>query len=1128
MADYYEVVTKSGEVRRRPVLSQWDENQTRWVVDNAKELYFVRDDGTRSKMDVASFSPATASRIGVATAPVEYETSEQPEDKGGIFERGAKAAGRAGLGFARHLSAMEGGASMLAEPIVRAVLPDGAKGEPGFAKERKEESDAYWAERIEKLGGEDFWSKAGEWAGFAATTALVRKGLGVGTSPKLPPVTKNIKADIIKLIAAGDKAGVKSLIAKATGREAILSGGTGLIHEAARTGDIASGIAAAPGWAAMGAIAVGGGGLMAKRSAMKILGETEKSESAKRLVSELWSDIVSLKDVSDEAYEARKLYAGTWAKAKSLLESGEQEAVKTIGGKGAAALKDPSPSMVWVTDPLRKYKSAMKKDISDTAKNYFHAKALDAELSRNPKYTLPSGWDAKKIKNTISGVDVDIKKIDSAGYAAIKEMERRIAAHNDWKLKLLKDAEIIGENDIKRMKSARGYYFTLSRDMSDDLLQTLGGKKGSSLKRRSTAGSTRELSDPIEAMTRDFAITVAMAERNKVMKTVLTDMIKKPEFAKTISIVKKGTPDKVYSLNATANSMIKAHAELKPNQFIISRDIGGGEVMKQIIQIDDPLIAKALTTGTPREISEFGKLVDYILVGTAKAKRFGIVTTTSFMVKNLLKSMEQSVIHAPTKDNGKIWSVDNLAYYTAPKSIYNTMRAATRIIKGAPKDLGNDIPKTVEEAIKRGDLEALWLQHGGGGMVQEGKSAFTENAVRSAVAEQVYLNSIKNGATPEVAANRAAMARRNIGGDYGEKGQVVRGTTDVGLPISGRHIPFLNATIAGTRDVAEAIKRDPAGFGIRTFQMSVVPAAIRFNALKDEEWYWDLPANLRVTRQYFTENFWLPRTYSVPGFISFATEELLRMNYKINPVDTDAWMQALQGYAISTPIPPLVEFLAMKSFGHDIWTGKKVEPMYSEGEEKYLRAGTGTTELAKRIAAYYQEDLPGGGVVSPSEIDATSRIFGGSLGQTAMQLGSRATVAMEGGVQPPLRAADIPAIVPFVSKSPSEGSGDFVNRLYEYGNKLDKAENAIKKADKSGNTDKGDELAAKKDNLLSNKSLIKNGIQALKQRREKYLEIKDFRNTDYSPKEKEALLNEIMREMNEIARDIVLEIERSE
>ncbi len=1110
MPDYFEVVTESGE-KYRHASGDWTPEQIDWVRNSAKELYYVPASGKTARLDASQFSPST-SQIGATSqelAPQYGEDTRTLEEEApmSVPVRAARAASRVGLGGVSGLADIYLGIRQIVEPAVRKILPESAlRGDP-TTQELREDIESSLGKKIESLGGEDFWFKVGEWAGLAATALTTRAGVERGVAGTFPKLTAPIKDTFMKLIAAGDKAGARKLLLSLAGREAAIEAGSGLIHETARTGDIKEGLKAAPVWGAFGAAFGGAGAIGAKRAVTKTLSDAD-NETAKKLVSELWSDIVSLKGVSEEAYEARKLYSGVWAKAKSFLTDGEQ-----VASEAGALLKDPAPSMVWVTRPLSLVKKAKTgDDTSKLATEYLQANALSAELKRNPGYKLPDGWSAERISKTKDMINKALKESDVQSYAAIKEFERRVFAHNDWKLDYLKKTGVIGENDIKRMKTARDYYFTLSRELPEETLKALGGKTGTALKRRSAEGSALELADPIEAMTKDFALTIAIAERNKMLSDIVTDIVKKPNTAKMVSIIKRGKPDKVYSLGDVPERLVKDAKELKPNQFVFSVDVGGGEVAKQIIQIDDPLIAKAMQTYNPKELSEFWKVVSGISETSAKIKRGGIVFTPSFAMRNLLKSIEQASIHDPAK-------LGNFMPYAVPKNIYNTMRAAGRILKGSKQDLGEGIPKSLDEAFKLGNIEAMFLQYGGGGMVQEGKTAIAENAVRSSVAESVYFNAIKNGALPEEAAKKAALARRNIGGDYGEKGELIR--------VAGKHIPFFNATIAGTRDVVESIKRDPEGFALRTAQIVIAPTVARFYALKDQDWYWAIPASQRVTRAYLSENVWIPRSYSLPGFIGFATEEMLRIAYKTNPADIEPWMQALQAYAISTPIPPIAELAAMKIFGKDLFTKSSIEPPYSENENKYERATSGTTEAAKRIASI-QKNMASGGIISPAEIDAYAKAVGGPTAQTAMQVASRALSAIEGGISPAAKAADFPAVVPFVSESPMERSSDYINRLYEYDQRIKRIEKGKKNAQENNDPDRVAEILDRNSNILANKRRVDSAIKRLADLRDKYMDVKDPKNVSMSSKEKRDRMSEIMATMNEIAMDVMIDIEQGE
>lgn len=882
------------------------------------------------------------------------------------------------------------------------------------------------------------------------------------------------------------------------------------------------------------------------------LASGETSGFLRGLVPDAWSTLSPIKKAMPGTYEKLKLYLGADTKIAQELRYGIVKATDT----GPIPL-DARPSMEHVLEPLIKYPKTtsqsyaahLKGDLNDITVEYLQAKTgLEDARKFGTGYKWAEEWDNKRANSVINNIENVLKNEDVAAYGAVKEAEKRFGAFFDFELESRLASELIGPNDIAAIKAARESYFPLFRNtdsLVDDAFDVMTGNF-SALKRREAGGSVRALLDnPVEAAKKRYIAGRMLGERNIALNTAVDEMLENPELSKLIRLEKTISPGTArrydYGMGKKGiGEFVSEHKELKPNQFLVRRIGTNGSSETYTVSIADDIIYKALVGSPPRDMGSLMQAIDFVATNTAKVKRAGIVFTPTFFLRSLAKALGQSAIHAPYSKSYKelggikskeFWK-DAFVPFSYGENIVGTFKAAGNILKthGAKisnkTTIGQQALDFVADPTKvRWDLmETMFLQYGGGGMVGESASAVAENAVRSAVAERVFWSSIKRGMNADDAARKAAMARRNLGGDYKERGEFARKY--------GRWIPFFNATIAGTRDMAEAIARNPLGFSLKMVQLSVIPTIARFYLNKDNPEYQAMPASQRVTRAYITPNFWLPRSYAIPGFVSFFVEERLRELYRLNPTDANALGQAALSYMVANPIPPLAEIYFFTKQNKDMFTGRQIVSEYEKQKPKFMQSEPSTSEFAKSIGQATRK-LPDALQASPAMVDAYLRNIGGTLAQTGGKLIGRGIVSAKGGVMPDpffsvQNVFNFPEVVPFVSRKPTEASSDYMQRFYKYSDEAKRAQIEYDTYLEEGNDFEAFRVFSDKGKLLTYNKWIDKSRKQIATLREQYNEIRDPNNTTMSPEEKRKWMDFLMRQMNEVARNLVVQLERSE
>lgn len=232
---------------------------------------------------------------------------------------------------------------------------------------------------------------------------------------------------------------------------------------------------------------------------------------------------------------------------------------------------------------------------------------------------------------------------------------------------------------------------------------------------------------------------------------------------------------------------------------------------------------------------------------------------------------------------------------------------------------------------------------------------FSERLTRLALREQA----LKNGKTPEEATQ---IAREYL--DFSQGGSFVKAADNL--------IPYLNASVQGTRSVVRSAKEDPLGFAIKSGQLLMMGAALALAArtFRDDESEeiserekvsrWNFPLGIDYKNKYGEENhiyFSIPKDQSSRIFATLG--EVMMERWGTKTIDSKtAWdrirmafddMSPLDIIGLLPPVPSaLIGYGLNVNFWKEdkIWKGRKVSP-YKEVYEG--RTPKAYVDLAKKL-----------------------------------------------------------------------------------------------------------------------------------------------------------------------------------
>ena len=797
------------------------------------------------------------------------------------------------------------------------------------------------------------------------------------------------------------------------------------------------------------------------------------------------SDIMPLKSamkgaVGEETYIARKTLSGAAAEAQMGFKYGKY----AINKEGLTYQTTKESMGTWTIEPLiekmgfskvKQYKKIDGMDGNVYLHQYRTGRMLAGEVTENPEYVLPKGWTRERIR-TIKARHAALAEADPALYAAVKEADARTNRFYNLVLREMYEAGRIGKGDYANITAhyKKYGYHPLRRKEDINVAEQYfsGSKVAPKLKKRTAKGTEKELLDSAEDMERYYITNHVANRKNKFFRDTADELVKNPETAELVevSIVEKAGKKAVWTHDDIS---IKPLIEsLGKNEYRYQRVVDG-YAKTFTVKVKSDELFQAITTASIADTSMLAKAATI----AAQVKRTSIIFTAAFLQRSTFKGGIDAAVQAQwarpvrqlLKENGiagifsKEFANANIMPWVLPKTWFENIAVATKTISGL--NVRNALKAQLgPEGANLKYLNNYLVQHGGGGMVGEGGWGVLENSWRNHAAYKLLRESVQRGedvTTPQFA-QRMALLRRELGGDYMEKGFQMRKW--------GSKIPFLNASVAGLRSNFRRMIEDPIGMTLRMGQVAVAPAVIGFALMKDDPEYQALTPMERVSRIYYAPGMWLPRPYGLTGFVHFALEEKLREMYATSPTDTRAWLSAAQYAFISTPIPSWMDSAATTFLGWSVFQGRMIEPEWMKRDlPPEQRVGLRSTATARAIS----EAVP---IASPLRIDATVDAILGPLGNTAMQLSSVPMAAARGETPPAKHISTNRFIETGTRVPPTERASGYVNATYDLTKQLNNYEKRLKVA----TPDRRKTLKENNQFLVNNKSRIKSMRKATK------------------------------------------------
>lgn len=630
-----------------------------------------------------------------------------------------------------------------------------------------------------------------------------------------------------------------------------------------------------------------------------------------------------------------------------------------------------------------------------------------------------------------SGIDISAaQKVVDEGSPVYEEAFQQIQRTRDAKLKYAEDSGLLSPEAVESMKSAGASYVPFKRVLEGKTGAEVSAGRGLRVRNpvKKISGSKEKIVDPIISDFENFHTMIAMADRNRAMKS-LVDMVENdPEGMAPYVQKAKRTPKPVgVELPKDLKSFLETHGmtpeDLGPiltfRQF--QQRLGPNEAAffrngkPEIYEFTDPDLASLYKTAAPKEAD----VLTSVAMSVSQLKRAGITMTPDFPTR---ASIRDQLTAAVLEDYGYV------PYIDFAHGLMSTIKK-DKAYKQWVMDGGAGAALTSMDAnYFQRDIHRVFSETGVSSRVWN----TVKHPVEAAQLLQEYMDSAQRvglykrmlkdfeNATPDQRLSTATATRKAFL-DFAQTGSLNW------VNYMTRMTPFLRPNILGMEQLVRALKRNPRGVMMKGAAAITIPsiALWELNMAVDPEGYQELP-------RWQRDLYWILPPMPLPGggdvriripkppvigqIFGSMTERFLDDTQAQDPRAWQDFDETLAGQLIP-PYIPAVALPIMEAWGGEsTFTGKPLIPRSLESASGYLQYTEYTTEIAKNLSKFLS---PRAGIglsdVSPIVLENYVRGWAGSVGTEVLRL----LDAPLKETKMPWQVADIPVVQAFVVREPT-------------------------------------------------------------------------------------------------------------
>ena len=645
-----------------------------------------------------------------------------------------------------------------------------------------------------------------------------------------------------------------------------------------------------------------------------------------------------------------------------------------------------------------------------------------------------------------TGIDIDDAKTAIAELETqeLKQVAERIYAYQDEVLNYLRDSEYLNDEQYELIKKMNENYVPFYRIQDE----TGGGRKGGGGKTmadlwnpvKKMKGSAREIIDPLESIVKNTFTFINLAERNRIGLVLARQAGKTegggrwveavPEKLKpqsfSIDMIKSALKSAGMETDSIVNEDMEAVATLftpdkspSPGENIISVFENGES---KLYQVDSDLY-RALKTLD----QESSNIIINILSKPAKLLRLGATgVSPEFLSRNIIRDA-----------------------WTAYLQSRNGFKPGVDTFRGLFSVLNKDV--MYEEAVRSGvvgaamvSMDRTTLKQNLDDMMASPMKYVVRHPVDAArwFSEQLEMatrmGEYKRARGKGKSERTAALDARQVTLDFARMGASTQSVN--------RIVAFFNATIQGTKKMAQTFKEDPKGATVRALVGITLPSIMLYAINRDDEEYKELP---RWQKDFFwmiptkgtpiadkTSFIPVPKPFLYGVVFGSSVERIMEWvetedSTAFDGLVNSAWQASAPGF-VPTATLPVIEMWANKS----MFTGRSLVPGYLERLPEEHQYEPWTSEFSKGMAGMFGD---AGFPISPIKIE--NAIFGYTAGAgRAIVQTIDPLLGQDGPEKTSKTWADIPGLRAFAVRK--TGSTQSMQQFYDRIDKLSKKDAA--------------------------------------------------------------------------------------
>lgn len=472
----------------------------------------------------------------------------------------------------------------------------------------------------------------------------------------------------------------------------------------------------------------------------------------------------------------------------------------------------------------------------------------------------------------------------------------KVHQHFDNVLSILEDSGIISKEQHNTLAEKYKNYVPMYRDRSMEDVKIPGYKPKSGLanvtnpiKGLNEYGSNRNVIDPLDSLIAYTQKSVDAAERNKV--------------GLALSRLKD-----IEGIGSYLEERPDLEGKGSPENFVFTVWENGEKKSYQTApELYDAMVNLSLPTFNT---------VEKVFMTPAEVMRAGATGTPAFGLFNLARDTLTSVLYSNNTTIPVIEPIGNTMYglWEALRSNYHKKSSLYREFEVA------GVPMTTRISTERSSLKWQKLQEAPG--VKLGTMLYKGfQKLNQSLEEAARLGEFAAGRRKGKSIQEAGLEAKEITTDFSRGGSLARKYN--------RYVPFFNAAIQGTDRLIREVKAHPVRLGARVGTAIILPALFEWVAFHDEDWYQDVPQDIR-------DNYFIARIGDeivktpLPQEVAFLAGGFKRSLSKLlddNPDAMNKWAANTLDTMLPDYIPAFMKPFIEWQSSYNFFTEKNIIPV---------------------------------------------------------------------------------------------------------------------------------------------------------------------------------------------------------